>query len=76
MLAMCIVKFLLLQEGDMSADLLTFHEAISELQQAEEEVLDNHKALLDYMNHGQTRSIQLLNMTRDVDYDQDGKFTL
>ncbi|XP_077296171.1 kinesin-like protein 10A isoform X2 [Arctopsyche grandis] len=60
-----------LNEGDMSADLLTFHEAISALQLAEEEVLDNHKALFEYMNHGQTRSIQLLNMTRDVDYDQD-----
>lgn len=59
----------------MSADMYTFHEAVSALQMAEEEVLDNHKALSEYMAHGQERSIQLLNMTCDVDYDQDGKYT-
>jgi len=66
------VKFCLIQEGDMSADLYTFHEAISALQLAEDEVLDNHKAVVDYMKHCQVRSEQLLEMTRDVDYDQDG----
>ncbi|GBO98888.1 Kinesin-like protein Klp10A [Eumeta japonica] len=61
-----------LNEGDMSAEMYTFHEAISELQRAEEEVLDNHKAISDYMQHAIGRCNQLLNLTRDVDYDQDG----
>ncbi|XP_063548236.1 kinesin-like protein Klp10A isoform X7 [Cydia strobilella] len=60
-----------LNEGDMSAEMYTFHEAISELQQAEDEVLDNHKAISDYMQHAQQRCLQLLQLTRAVDYDQD-----
>ncbi|XP_061709246.1 kinesin-like protein Klp10A isoform X5 [Cydia pomonella] len=60
-----------LNEGDMSAEMYTFHEAISELQRAEEEVLDNHKAVSDYMQHAQQRAAQLLQLTRAVDYDQD-----
>lgn len=57
----------------MSAEMYTFHEAISELQRAEEEVLDNHKGVCDYMQHVLLRGNQLLALTRDVDYDQDGK---
>ncbi|CAK1540347.1 unnamed protein product [Leptosia nina] len=60
-----------LNEGDMSAEMYTFHEAIDELQRAEEEVLDNHKAISDYMQHALQRCNQLLSITRDVDYDQD-----
>lgn len=57
----------------MSAEMYNFHEAIDELQRAEEEVLDNHKAISDYLQHSLTRVNQLLAITRDVDYDQDGK---
>ncbi|XP_063548235.1 kinesin-like protein Klp10A isoform X6 [Cydia strobilella] len=64
-----------LNEGDMSAEMYTFHEAISELQQAEDEVLDNHKAISDYMQHAQQRCLQLLQLTRAVDYDQDAYAT-
>lgn len=64
-----------LQEGDMSAEMFTFHEAIDELQRAEEEVLDNHKAIGDYLHHALQRTNQLLQMTRDVDYDQDAYAT-
>ncbi|CAG4958380.1 unnamed protein product [Parnassius apollo] len=60
-----------LNEGDMSAEMYTFHEAIDELQRTEEEVLDNHKAVCDYMQHMLQRSTQLFAVTRDVDYDQD-----
>ncbi|XP_063375433.1 kinesin-like protein Klp10A isoform X3 [Cydia amplana] len=60
-----------LNEGDMSAEMYNFHEAISELQRAEDEVLDNHKAISDYMQHAQQRCMQLLQLTRAVDYDQD-----
>ncbi|CAH2050909.1 unnamed protein product, partial [Iphiclides podalirius] len=64
-----------LNEGDMSAEMYTFHEAIDELQRAEEEVLDNHKAVCDYLQHALQRSTQLLAITRDVDYDQDAYAT-
>ncbi|XP_041975042.1 kinesin-like protein Klp10A isoform X2 [Aricia agestis] len=60
-----------LNESDMSAEMFTFHEAIDELQRAEEEVLDNHKAISDYMLHTLQRTADLLAVTRDVDYDQD-----
>ncbi|XP_045523976.1 kinesin-like protein Klp10A isoform X2 [Pieris brassicae] len=63
-----------LNEGDMSAEMYNFHEAIDELQRAEEEVLDNHKAISDYMQHTLQRCNQLLGITRDVDYDQDGTY--
>lgn len=63
------------QEGDMSAEMYTFHEAIDELQRAEEEVLDNHKAVSDYMHHALLRANHLLAITRDVDYDQDGTYS-
>lgn len=60
-----------LNEGDMSAEMYTFHEAITELQRAEDEVLDNHKGVSDYLQHVLERCNQLLAITRDVDYDQD-----
>ncbi|KAJ0182242.1 hypothetical protein K1T71_001611 [Dendrolimus kikuchii] len=64
-----------LNEGDMSAEMYNFHEAIDELQRAEEEVLDNHKALIDYLHVALQRTSQLLQITRDVDYDQDAYAT-
>lgn len=64
-----------LNEGDMSAEMYTFHEAIDELQRAEEEVLDNHKAISDYMQHALQRCNALMALTRDVDYDQDAYAT-
>ncbi|XP_026739400.1 kinesin-like protein Klp10A isoform X1 [Trichoplusia ni] len=64
-----------LNEGDMSAEMYTFHEAIDEMQRAEEEVLDNHKAISDYLQHALQRCNQLLGITRDVDYDQDAYAT-
>ncbi|KAJ2947984.1 hypothetical protein O0L34_g9776 [Tuta absoluta] len=64
-----------LNEGDMSAEMYTFHEAIDELQKAEEEMLDNHKAVSDYLQHALQRCNQLLALTRDVDYDQDAYAT-
>ncbi|XP_045774252.1 kinesin-like protein Klp10A isoform X2 [Maniola jurtina] len=64
-----------LNEGDMSAEMYTFHEAIDELQRAEEEVLDNHKAISDYLQCALNRCLTLLAMTRDVDYDQDAYAT-
>lgn len=36
-----------LQEGEISADMYSFHEAISHVQEMEEEVLDSHKAVIE-----------------------------
>jgi len=57
--------------AELSDDLYTFHEAISHLQEAEEEILDTHKQLFDQMSQEQMAHENLLSMTVDVDYDVD-----
>jgi hypothetical protein len=64
-----------LQEGEISADLFTFHEAVSQLQLMEEEVLDAHISLAEMGPLWTGHDHALLAMTNDVDYDQDGKIT-
>lgn len=56
----------------MSDDLLNQHAAISEIQQAEEIVVDQHKAINEFLSQLLPESIELYNMTNNVDYDQDG----
>lgn len=56
-----------LNEGDMSADMYQFHEAVSKLQEKEEELLDSFKELIDL----QARNLDLYNSSRQVDYDQE-----
>lgn len=56
----------------MSDDLLNQHAAISEIQQAEEIVVDQHKAINEFLTQLLPESIELYNMTNNVDYDQDG----
>ena len=63
----------MLQEGEISADLFTFHEAVSQLQLLEEEVLDSHTSLAQAMPQWMELDRALLAMTNDVDYDQDGE---
>ena len=43
---------LVFQEEEVSAELLNFHEVVNHMQEAEEEVIDNHRALLEvrYLN--------------------------
>lgn len=65
-----------LQEGELSADLYNFHEVVSQLQQQEDEVLDLHKDAIDLQRKWLEEDIELLNSTREVDYDQEGKFLL
>ncbi|XP_055297595.1 kinesin-like protein Klp10A isoform X2 [Sitodiplosis mosellana] len=60
-----------LSEHDMSDDLLNQHAAISEIQQAEEIVVDQHKAINEFLAQFVPESIDLYNMTNSVDYDQD-----
>jgi hypothetical protein len=62
-----------LQEGEISADLFTFHEAVSQLQLLEEEVLDSHAGIAEMGPRWAELDHALLAMTNDVDYDQDGK---
>lgn len=62
-----------LQEGEISADLFTFHEAVSQLQLLEEEVLDAHTSLAEMGPMWTGHDHALLAMTNDVDYDQDGE---
>lgn len=57
----------------MSDDLLNQHAAISEIQQAEEIVVDQHKAINEFLTQFVPESIDLYNMTNSVDYDQDGE---
>lgn len=56
----------------MSADLYNFHEAVSQLQDQEDEMLDKHKSLLEMGQKWLQKDKQLLAMTKNVDYDQDG----
>jgi len=60
------------QEGELSADLYNFHEAVSQLQEQEDEMLDKHKSLLESGQKWLQKDKQLLAMTKNVDYDQDG----
>ncbi|PSN54074.1 Kinesin-like protein Klp10A, partial [Blattella germanica] len=62
-----------LNEGEISADLFTFHEAVSQLQLLEEEVLDNHSSLVEMGSQWVKLDRALFDMTHDVDYDQDGE---
>jgi hypothetical protein len=64
-----------LQEGEISADLFTFHEAVSQLQLLEEEVLDSHTSLAQLGPQWMELDRVLLAMTNDVDYDQDGEIS-
>uniref|UniRef100_A0A1B6KR21 Kinesin-like protein n=1 Tax=Graphocephala atropunctata TaxID=36148 RepID=A0A1B6KR21_9HEMI len=60
-----------LNEGEISAEMMTFHEAVSQLQQLEDDVLDTHKTVQESHAIWRQKHTQLLTMTRDVDYDQD-----
>jgi len=60
-----------LNEGEMSGEMLTFHEAVSKLQEAEEDLVEYHKALLE-QNHGWLHTEKILvTMTNQVEYDQE-----
>lgn len=58
-------------DPEMSGELYTFHEAISHLQQMEEEVVDLHRTLLEANQKWHNEDAALLSMTNEVDYDVD-----
>lgn len=59
----------------MSAELYTFHEAVSQLQEIEDDVLDNHKTHIELLRSWLQRSNEILKRTKEVDFDQDGNYT-
>ncbi|XP_022901240.1 kinesin-like protein Klp10A isoform X7 [Onthophagus taurus] len=61
-----------LNEHDMSVEMLNFHQVISELQTAEDSMLDNHKQTIEHLHASLQRAKKLLRMTDDVTYDQEG----
>lgn len=56
----------------MSGDMLTFHEAISKLQEAEEDMVDYHKLVIESNSRWMQQDKYLLDMTNQVEYDQEG----
>ncbi|XP_071454293.1 kinesin-like protein KIF2A [Hetaerina americana] len=60
-----------LNEGELSGDLYTFHEAVSQLQLQEEELLDAHKVVTEMSETWLNQYAELLASTNVVDYDQD-----
>ena len=59
----------------MSGDMLTFHEAISKLQEAEEDMVEYHKLVIESNNRWLQQDKYLLNNTNQVEYDQEGEIT-
>lgn len=57
----------------MTMELYNQHKAISDLQQKEEEVLDNHQRVNEFLEKFLPEAKELYNFTNLVDYDQDGK---
>ncbi|XP_050537605.1 kinesin-like protein KIF2A isoform X2 [Daktulosphaira vitifoliae] len=60
-----------LNEAEISPDLYNFQQAVSQLQEQEDDMLDKHKALLDASQKWLQKDKQLLGITRNVDYDVD-----
>ncbi|GJQ80353.1 hypothetical protein Trydic_g262 [Trypoxylus dichotomus] len=60
-----------LSENDMTPELLNFHQVISELQAAEDNMLDNHKQTIDQLHATAHRAERILRMADDVTYDQE-----
>ncbi|XP_066255232.1 kinesin-like protein Klp10A isoform X1 [Euwallacea similis] len=58
-------------ETDMTPEMLNFHQVISELQVAEDSMLDNHKQTVEALKKAYHRANTLQQMTEEVDYDQE-----
>jgi kinesin family protein 2/24 len=57
--------------AELPDDLFTFHEALSHLQEMEEEIVDLHKTVIDNLPRWTNSHHNLIQMTEDVDYDVD-----
>lgn len=56
-------------QDEVSDDLLTFHEAVNHMQDMEEEIIDDQKALIDNTQKWLTEQRKLAKHTDEVDYD-------
>ncbi|XP_077980842.1 kinesin-like protein KIF2A [Glandiceps talaboti] len=56
-------------EEEVSADMATLHEVMSQLQELEEQVIDEHKNSVEENKQMLEEEIQLLEITDEVDYD-------
>ena len=61
------------QEHELSADLITFHQAVSQLQIMEDELLECHARVTDESEKWLELDRRFLTHTAEVDYDQEGK---
>lgn len=59
----------------MSEDLLNQHAAISDLQQTEDILVDQHKAMNEFLAYFLPESQKLHSTTNYVEYDQDSEYT-
>lgn len=59
----------------MSADLLNQHAVISDLQQTEEILVDQHKAMNEFLAQFLPESQKLHHTTNYVEYDQDSEYS-
>ncbi|XP_050515665.1 kinesin-like protein Klp10A [Diabrotica virgifera virgifera] len=60
-----------LNENDMTPEMLNLHQFISELEVAEENMLDNHKQTIDEMEATLVKASELRRMADTVAYDQE-----
>lgn len=58
----------------MSDEMFNQHAAISDLQQAEELAVDQHKLVNEFLSEFLPETRKLYAMTNYVEYDQDGKY--
>lgn len=56
-------------QDEVSDDLLTFHEAVNHMQDMEEEIIDDHKAVIDSTQKWLTEQRKVAKHTDEVDYD-------
>lgn len=55
----------------MTPELLNFHQVISELEIAEENVLENHKKTVEYLKTAASKAETILQISYNVTYDQE-----
>lgn len=58
----------------MSVEMFNQHAVISELQQTEELLHEQHKALIEFVSQYTPQIVDLYRMTNNVEYDQDGEY--
>lgn len=60
----------------MTPEMLNLHQFISELETAEENMLENHRQYIDQLIDAYNRAQELRRNADTVAYDQEGKFIL